>query len=204
MSETGFIFNEGAESLRFGDYRCTVYGDEISVVNISRPGNEEAITDRAEKEYDGAFPATDMLKGKFGGKLKILEIGPGLSSFGPKAVAYQVVSEYVICEPVDYHAIGALLEEVPRYFGLSKGAKRHLRELITSVQIYTDPRLITHVPYPLEQALYSGQLGSGFDAILNFNATAMYFSRTPEEDIRALLRLSPRPGTEDLYGYHMF
>ena len=204
MNEVGFEFNREAESLRFGDYRCMVNGDEIYIADVSRPGNEVAITDRAEREYDAAFPATDMLHGRFGRKLKILEVGPGLSSFGPKAVAYQVVSEYVICDPVNYHAIGALLEEVPRYFGLSRGAKKYLRELLTSVQIYTNPRLITHIPYTLEQALYSGQLGSGYDAILNFNATAMYFSRDSETDIRALLRPTPRPGTDDLYGYHMF
>ncbi len=204
MSENEFIFNEQAESLVLGDYRCTVDEDKIYVVNVSRPGNEEAISDRAEAEYDGAFPASDMLKGKFGGNLKVLEIGPGLSVFGPKAVVYQVVSDYVICDPVNYHTIGTLLSEVQQYFKLSPGARKHLRELQTSVNIYTNPKLITHVPYMFEQALRSGKLGNGYDVILNFNATAMYYSRTPEEDIRALLRLQPRPGTEELYGYHTF
>ncbi len=204
MNEAGFDFNEGADALLFNGYQCRVDGDEILVADVRRQGDVIAITDRDESEYDSAFPAKDMLKGKFGSKLRIFEVGAGLSSFAPKAVAYRVVEEYVVCDPVDYHAIDALLDGVPKYFHLSRGARAHLRELQTSVAIYTNPRLITHIPLTIEQAFASGQVGQGYDAVLNMFATGMYFSRVSDADMQSLLVQPPRKGTEGLHGYHMF
>jgi hypothetical protein len=178
-----------------------IQGDDILLSDVRIASSPVGITSRSAEDYDElGIPAHDILQGRYGKDLKILEIGAGLSQFAPAYAAW-TRQPVTVCDPIDYASLGDLLKESQRHFSLSSKAKKEVHTLLALVNVYTNPRLIHHIPLTLEQAFYGQELGSGYDCILNINATSMYFSRVTDEDMRGLLTSTPRRGTEEIHEY---
>lgn len=186
--------------IRIGNYECSVSDNEFLLRDMRDPKRPVGITSRDAKAYDNAgFPAVDVLRGKFGKDLKILEIGTGLSQFVPGYAAMADVKP-VVCDPINYDDLTKLLWKSAKTFKLSHAAQRELKTLLQRAKILSS-NAVVHIQAPVDVALRFHMLGDKFDAILNMYTGTAYDTSVSPGELKTLLGPA-RPGKEKASGLH--
>lgn len=202
MGEYGAQIDQLSEPFVLGRYRCMISGDDILLADVHRASAPVGITSRSIQEYDQAgFPAKDIVRGRYGRNIRVLEIGTALSQFMPLWASIASVRP-VVCDPVDYSLLRRLLNEVPYHFTLTKRASDEVKHLTDRAKILASGR-VHHIPLPIDQAFARGALGRDFDVVVNMFTTSMYSSSdVSDSDLRSLLVSSPRKGLENITGLY--
>lgn len=177
-------------------YRVSLDGEELLIADVHNINSPVGITGRNIWEYDQAgFPAKDILNGKYGRDLRILEVGAGLSEFIAK-FASKTSARPVICDPIDYNELQTLLILAKDKLHLQGKAENERKMLLERAEILGSSRNVTHIQFPIHQSIPIVQIGSGFDTVIDMYASSVYDTSVSSGKLESLLRKPPRQGKE--------